>query len=76
MIAFTHISNVTGTIMPIKKIIDLAKSKNIPVLIDGTQGALTQFLDVQDLGCDFYAISCHKMYGPNGLGILYAKKNG
>ncbi len=74
IIAFTHISNVTGTIMPVKKIIDLAKSKNIPVLIDGTQGAPHSVLDVQDLGCDFYAISCHKMYGPNGLGILYAKK--
>ena len=74
MIAFTHISNVTGTIMPVKKIIDLAKTKNIPVLIDGTQGAPHSVLDVQDFDCDFYAISCHKMYGPNGLGILYAKK--
>jgi Selenocysteine lyase len=45
-------------------------------LIDGTQGAPHLTLDMQDLGCDFYAISCHKMYGPNGLGILYAKKNG
>ena len=53
MIAFTHISNVTGTIMPVKKIIDLAKSKNIPVLIDGTQGAPHSVVDVQDLGCDF-----------------------
>ena len=60
--------------MPVKKIIELAKSKKIPVLIDGTQGAPHSALDVQDLGCDFYAISCHKMYGPNGLGILYAKK--
>ena len=60
--------------MPVKKIVDLARSKNIPVLIDGTQGAPHSVLDVQDLGCDFYAISCHKMYGPNGLGILYAKK--
>ena len=74
IIAFTHISNVTGTVMPVKKIIDLAKSKNIPVLIDGTQGAPHSVLDVQDLDCDFYAISCHKMYVPNGLGILYAKK--
>ncbi len=74
IIAFTHISNVTGTIMPVKKITDLAKSKNIPVLIDGTQGAQHLALDVQDLECDFYAFSCHKMYGPNGLGILYAKK--
>ena len=76
IIAFTHISNVTGTIMPVKKIIDLAKSKKIPVLIDGTQGAPHSLIDVQDLDCDFYAISCHKMYGPNGLGILYAKKDG
>ena len=74
MIAITHISNVTGAEMPIKKIVDLAKEKNIPVLIDGTQGAPHLQIDMQDLGCDFYAISCHKMYGPNGLGILYAKK--
>ena len=74
IIAMTHISNVTGTIMPIKKIVDLAKEKNIPVLIDGTQGAPHLKIDMQELGCDFYAISCHKMYGPNGLGILYAKK--
>ena len=74
IIALTHISNVTGTVMPLKKIIDLAKSKNIPVLVDGTQGAPHSAIDVQDLDCDFYAISCHKMYGPNGLGILYVKK--
>ena len=74
IIAITHISNVTGTIMPLKKIIDLAKEKKIPVLIDGTQGAPHLKLDMQNLDCDFYAISCHKMYGPNGLGILYAKK--
>ena len=70
IIAITHISNVTGTIMPLKKIIDLAKEKKIPVLIDGTQGAPHLKLDMQNLDCDFYAISCHKMYGPNGLGIL------
>ena len=74
IIAVTHISNVTGTIMPIKKIVDLAKEKNIPVLIDGTQGAPHLKIDMQELGCDFYAISCHKMYGPTGLGVLYAKK--
>tara|TARA_B110001452_G_scaffold262176_1_gene261872 strand:- start:663 stop:1880 length:1218 start_codon:yes stop_codon:yes gene_type:complete len=74
IIAITHLSNVTGAIMPIKKIVDLAKSKNIPVLVDGTQGAPHLKIDMQELGCDFYAISCHKMYGPNGLGILYAKK--
>ena len=74
IIAITHISNVTGAILPIKKIVDLAKEKNIPVLIDGTQGAPHSYIDMQSIDCDFYAISCHKMYGPNGLGILYAKK--
>jgi len=74
IIAITHISNVTGAVMPIKKIVDIAKEKNIPVLVDGTQGAPHLSIDMQDLGCDFYVISCHKMYGPNGLGVLYAKK--
>ena len=74
IIAITHISNVTGAVLPIKQIVDLAKEKNIPVLIDGTQGAPHSHIDMQSIGCDFYAVSCHKMYGPNGLGILYAKK--
>ena len=74
MIAITHLSNVTGAILPIKEITELAHSKNIPVLVDGCQGAPHLKLDMQNLGCDFYAISCHKMYGPTGLGILYAKK--
>ena len=74
IIAITHISNVTGAILPITKIVELAKEKNIPVLIDGTQGAPHCDIDIQKIDCDFYAISCHKMYGPNGLGILYMKK--
>ena len=74
IIAVTHLSNVTGAILPIKEIIELAHSKRIPVLIDGCQGAPHLKLDMQDLDCDFYTISCHKMYGPTGLGILYAKK--
>ncbi len=74
IIALTHLSNVTGAILPIKEIISLAHSKNIPVLIDGCQGAPHLNLDMQDIDCDFYAISCHKMYGPTGLGVLYAKK--
>ncbi len=74
IIAITHISNVTGAIIPLKKVVDLAKEKKIPVLVDGTQGAPHLKIDMQEIGCDFYAISCHKMYGPNGLGILYAKK--
>ena len=74
IIAVTHLSNVTGAILPIKEITKLAHSKEIPVLIDGCQGAPHLKLDMQDLDCDFYTISCHKMYGPTGLGILYAKK--
>ena len=74
IIAITHLSNVTGAILPIKEITKLAHSKGIPVLIDGCQSAPHLKLDMQDLDCDFYAISCHKMYGPTGLGILYAKK--
>ena len=74
LIAITHLSNVTGAILPIKEITELAHSKNILVLVDGCQGAPHLKLDMQDLDCDFYAISCHKMYGPTGLGVLYAKK--
>tara|TARA_B100001123_G_scaffold359418_1_gene414859 strand:- start:91 stop:1311 length:1221 start_codon:yes stop_codon:yes gene_type:complete len=74
IIAITHLSNVTGAILPVKEIIQLAHSKGIPVLVDGCQSAPHLKLDMQDLDCDFYAISCHKMYGPTGLGILYAKK--
>ena len=74
IIAVTHLLNVTGAILPIKEITELAHSKGIPVLIDGCQGAPHLKLDMQDLDCDFYTISCHKMYGPTGLGILYAKK--
>ena len=74
LIGVTHLSNVTGAILPIKEITELAHSKKIAVLVDGCQGAPHLKLDMQDLDCDFYAISCHKMYGPTGLGILYAKK--
>ncbi len=74
MIGVTHLSNVTGAILPIKEITRLAHSKKIPVLVDGCQGAPHLKLDMQDIDCDFYAISCHKMYGPTGLGVLYGKK--
>ena len=74
VIAVTHLSNVTGAILPIKEIAELAHSKGIIVVIDGCQGAPHLKLDMQDLDCDFYAISCHKMYGPTGLGVLYGKK--
>jgi len=74
IIALTHLSNVTGTIVPIKEIVEIAKKKNIPVLVDGCQSAPHIKIDVKDLDCDFYAISCHKVYGPTGVGVLYAKK--
>jgi len=74
IIAVTHVSNVTGTVVPIKEIIEIARKKNIPVLVDGCQSAPHIKIDVKDLDCDFYAISCHKVYGPTGVGILYAKK--
>tara|TARA_Y100000590_G_scaffold163819_1_gene187783 strand:+ start:2375 stop:3595 length:1221 start_codon:yes stop_codon:yes gene_type:complete len=74
IIAITHLSNVTGTIVPIKEIVEIARKKNIPVLVDGCQSAPHIKIDVKDLDCDFYAISGHKVYGPTGVGILYAKK--
>jgi len=74
IIAVTHLSNVTGTIVPIKEIVDIAKKQNIPVLVDGCQSVAHLKIDVKDLDCDFYAFSGHKVYGPTGVGVLYAKK--
>ena len=74
IIAVTHLSNVTGTIVPVKEIVDIAHKKNIPVLVDGCQSAPHIKVDVKDLDCDFYAFSAHKVYGPTGVGVLYAKK--
>ncbi|MFL2829223.1 MAG: SufS family cysteine desulfurase [Alphaproteobacteria bacterium] len=72
-IAVTQMSNVLGASPNIKNIIDLAHSQGIPVLIDGCQGVVHEKIDVQELDCDFYLFSGHKLYGPNGIGILYAK---
>ena len=74
LIAVTHVSNVLGTINPVKKIAQIAHSKGIRILIDGAQAAAPLRIDVQDLDADFYAFSAHKMYGPNGVGVLYGKK--
>ena len=73
IISVTHMSNVTGTIVNIKKIKEIADKYNIPVCVDGTQGAAHLKTDMEELGCDFYAFSAHKMYGPTGLGLLYIK---
>ncbi|BAP58670.1 SufS family cysteine desulfurase [Candidatus Tachikawaea gelatinosa] len=75
VITFTHISNVLGIINPIKEIIRFAKEKEIITVIDGAQAIMHKKIDVRSIGCDFYVFSSHKMYGPNGIGILYGKKN-
>lgn len=74
LVAVSHLSNALGTINPIREIVRLAHEKNIPVLVDGAQAAPRMAVDVQELDCDFYAISGHKLYGPTGIGVLYGKK--
>jgi cysteine desulfurase/selenocysteine lyase len=74
LISLSHMSNVLGTIIPIKKIIRAAHAKNIPVLVDGAQSVPHMPVDVQDIDCDFLAFSAHKMLGPTGVGVLYVKK--
>ncbi|HBX87625.1 MAG TPA: cysteine desulfurase CsdA [Marinilabiliaceae bacterium] len=74
LLSITHVSNVLGTINPVKEIVELAHKYSVPVLIDGAQGIHHEEVDVQDLDCDFYVFSGHKMYGPTGTGILYGKE--
>ena len=74
LLAVVHISNTLGTINPIKDMIDLAHQKNIPVLIDGAQSTASENIDVQKLDCDFFVFSGHKIFGPTGIGVLYAKE--
>jgi cysteine desulfurase/selenocysteine lyase len=74
MVAITHMSNVLGTVTPIKEIIRLAHAEGIPVLVDGSQACVHMPVDVQDLDCDFYVFTGHKTYGPTGIGVLYAKR--
>lgn len=74
MIAVAHVSNVLGTINPVNEIIKIAHQNNIPVLVDGAQAVPHIKVDVQEMDADFYAFSAHKMYGPNGVGVLYGKK--
>jgi len=73
LVSVMHVSNVMGTINPVKEIIDFAHSKGVPVLIDGAQSVPHLKVDVQALDADFYAFSAHKIYGPNGIGVLYGK---
>lgn len=74
LIAVAHVSNVLGTINPVKEIIELAHRNNVAVLVDGAQASPHIKIDVQELDADFYVFSAHKMYGPNGVGILYGKE--
>ena len=74
IVAVSHISNVLGTINPIKEMIDIAHQHGVPVLIDGAQGIKSSIVDVQQLDCDFYCFSGHKVYAPMGIGVLYGKE--
>jgi cysteine desulfurase/selenocysteine lyase len=73
MVAITHMSNMLGTQVPIKEVTRIAHAHGVPVLIDGAQGAVHADVDVQDIDCDFYALTGHKLYGPTGIGVLYGK---
>ena len=73
MVAITHMSNVLGTVTPIAEVIALAHARGIPVLVDGSQGAVHERVDVQGLDVDFYVATGHKLYGPTGIGVLYGK---
>ena len=73
LVAITHVSNVLGTVNPIKQIVEMAHSQGVSVLVDGAQATPHMPVDVQKLGCDFYVFSGHKIYGPTGIGVLYGK---
>ena len=74
-VSVTHVSNVLGTINPVKEIISIAHEHGVPVMVDGAQSAPHFRIDVQDMDCDFFAFSGHKMYGPTGIGVLYGKED-
>jgi cysteine desulfurase / selenocysteine lyase len=73
LVAITHMSNMLGTLVPVKEVTRLAHARGIPVVVDGAQGAVHLDVDVQDIDCDFYAFTGHKLYGPTGIGVLYGK---
>ena len=74
IVSITHVSNVLGTVNPVKEIVRIAHEHNVPVLVDGAQSTPHFAVDVQDLDCDFFAFSGHKIYGPTGIGVLYGKE--
>jgi cysteine desulfurase/selenocysteine lyase len=73
MVAVAHVSNALGTINPVRQIVEMAHAMNVPVLVDGAQATPHMKVDVQELGCDFYALSGHKVFGPTGIGALYGR---
>jgi len=73
IVSLAHLSNALGTVVPVRRIAELAHARGIPVLVDGAQAAPRMPVDVQELGCDFYAFSSHKIYGPTGVGVLYGR---
>ena len=73
MVAITHMSNMLGTVIPVKEVVQRAHARGIPVLLDGAQAGVHLDVDVQDIGCDFYVLTGHKLYGPTGIGVLYGK---
>ncbi|MGX5668172.1 cysteine desulfurase [Rhizobium daejeonense] len=73
LVAITHMSNALGTVVPVKDVCRIAHARGIPVLVDGSQGAVHMPVDVQDIDCDWYAVTGHKLYGPSGIGVLYGK---
>src|SRR5438874_13172324 len=73
LVAMTHMSNMLGTLVPAKEVVRIAHARGIPVLLDGAQAAVHLDVDVQDIGCDFYAVTGHKLYGPTGIGVLYGQ---
>lgn len=75
IVAITHMSNALGVINPAKRIVEIAHSHDVPVLLDGSQSAVHLPVDVQDLDCDFFIFTGHKVYGPTGIGVLYAKES-
>ena len=73
LVSVTHVSNVLGTVVPVKQVVEAAHARGIKVLLDGAQGIVHETVDVQDIGCDFYAFTGHKLYGPSGIGVLWAR---
>ena len=71
--AFAHVSNALGTVNPVRELVELAHREGVPVLVDGAQAVPHQAVDVQELGCDFYAFSSHKLFGPSGVGVLWGR---